>query len=119
LTVAIWILSILLIAEFVMAPINLWTGRTAPAFSRFTGYPPRTARIAFVPAKLLAAVLIAVGIGIRSAGVAGAALTTAICGLYLIRLGAPGRRDPAGITGFAIFGAWAIGLLVLQLARTS
>jgi hypothetical protein len=25
--VAIWVLSILLIAEFVMAPINLWTGR--------------------------------------------------------------------------------------------
>ena len=26
-TVAIWILSALLIAGFVMAPINLWTGR--------------------------------------------------------------------------------------------
>jgi hypothetical protein len=29
-TVAIWILSALLVAEFVMAPVNLWTGRTMP-----------------------------------------------------------------------------------------
>ena len=27
-TVAIWILSLVLIAEFVASPINLWTGRT-------------------------------------------------------------------------------------------
>jgi uncharacterized membrane protein YphA (DoxX/SURF4 family) len=116
-TLAIWILSVLLVAEFVMAPINLWTGRTMPAFTRFTGYRPRTARRAFAPAKLLAAVLIAVGIGVRTASIAGAVLTTAICGLYLARLSVPGRRDPSGIAGFAIFGAWAAALLALQLAR--
>jgi hypothetical protein len=33
-------LSLLVIAEFVMAPINLWTGRTMPLFTRFTGYAP-------------------------------------------------------------------------------
>jgi hypothetical protein len=117
-TVAIWILSVLLVAEFVMAPINLWTGRTMPAFTRFTGYQPATGRRAFAPVKLLAAALIAVGIGVRSASIAGAALTTAICGLYLVRLGAPGRRDLSGIAGFAIFGTWAVALLALQLARS-
>jgi hypothetical protein len=36
-TIAVWILSLLLIAEFVMAPINLWTGRTMLLFTKFTG----------------------------------------------------------------------------------
>ncbi len=39
-TVAIWILTIPLIAEWIMAPVNLWTGRTMPLFARFTGFPP-------------------------------------------------------------------------------
>jgi hypothetical protein len=38
-TVAVWILSLLLIAEFVMAPVNLRTGRTMPLFTRFTSWP--------------------------------------------------------------------------------
>ena len=116
-TVAIWILSVLLIAEFVMAPINLWTGRTMPSFRRFTGFPPRVARLGFAPVKLLAAVLVAAGLAVRPLSVAGAALATAICLVYLTRLASRGRRDPAGIAGFAIFGAWAVALLVLQLAR--
>lgn len=116
-TVAIWILSLLLVAEFVMAPINLWTGRTMAAFVHFTNYAPRVARHVFAPLKLLAAILIAIGIGVRLVGAAGAALTLAICGVYLVRLAARGRRDRAGIAGFAIFGAWAVGLLVLQVAR--
>ena len=118
-TVAIWILSILLIAEFVMAPINLWTGRTMPAFTRFTGFSPPVARRAFAPVKLLAAVLVAVGLAVRPAGIAGAAVITAICAIYLGRLAARGRRDLAGIAGFAVFGAWALALLVLQLVRTT
>lgn len=118
-TAAIWVLSLLLAAEFVMAPINLWTGRTTSSFVRFTGYPPRAARRVFAPVKLLAAALIAVGIGVRLAGVVGAALTSAICAVYLLRLAGRGRRDPAGIAGFTIFGAWAVALLVLQLARAT
>jgi hypothetical protein len=89
------------------------------AFVRFTGYPPRVARRGFAPLKLLPAVLIAIGIGVRLVGAAGAALTSAICGVYLLRLAVRGRRDRAGVAGFAIFGAWAVGLLVLQLARAT
>lgn len=116
-TVAIWILSILLIAEFVMAPINLWTGRTMPSFTRFTGFAPQVARVGFAPVKLVAAVLMAAGLAVRPLSVTGAAMTTAICVVYLARLAGRGRRDLAGIAGFGIFGAWAVALLVLQTAR--
>ena len=116
--VAIWVLSILLVGEFVMAPVNLWTGRTLPAFTRFTGYSPLVARRAFAPVKLVAAILVAAGLGLRAAGVAGAAIATAICAIYLSRLAAPDRRDRAGIAAFALFGGWAVALLILQLART-
>lgn len=115
-TVAIGILSALLVAEFVMAPINLWTSRTMPAFTRFTGYRPVIARRVFAPVKLVAAVLVAVGLAAPPASIAGATLTSAICALYLLRLAARGRRDPAGIAGFALFGACAAALLILQLA---
>jgi hypothetical protein len=39
--IVMWILSVLLIAEFVMAPINLWTGRAMPWFRRFTSFSRR------------------------------------------------------------------------------
>lgn len=116
-TVAIWVLSALLIAEFVMAPINLWSGRTMPAFVRFTGYTPEVARGAFAPVKLAAAVLVAAGLAVRAAGIAGAALTAAVCCIYLGRLAGRGRRDPSGIAAFGLFGGWAVALLILQLAR--
>jgi hypothetical protein len=115
--VAVWILSILLIAEFVMAPINLWTGRTMPLFRRFTGFQPVVAQRVFAPVKLVSALLVGIGIAVAGVGVAGAAIVTAVCLVYLVRLAAPGRRDRSGIAGFALFGAWAVGLLVLQLVR--
>lgn len=115
--IGIWILSVLLIAEFVMAPINLWTGRTMPLFTRFTGFAPTVARRVFAPVKLASAVLVGVGIAVPALGVAGAAIVTAVCLLYLVRLSAAGRRDRSGIAGFALFGAWAVGLLILQLLR--
>ena len=114
--IAIWIVSLLLIAEFIMAPINLWTGRTMPLFSKFTGFSPGTARRVFAPVKLTAAVLIAVGLALRPAGIAGAAITTAVCALYLVRLAA-GRRDASGVAAFLLFGALAVALLALQLIR--
>jgi hypothetical protein len=46
------ILSLLLAAEFVFAPVNLWTGRTIGNFVRFTGLPPRFATLVLAPAKL-------------------------------------------------------------------
>ncbi len=51
-TIAIWVLSVLLIAEFVMAPVNLRAGRTMPTFTAFTGYSPNAARRIFAPVKL-------------------------------------------------------------------
>ena len=49
------VLSVLLIAEFVFAPINLWTGRTMANFTRFTGLSPRFATRILAPLKLLTA----------------------------------------------------------------
>lgn len=114
-TVAVWILSLLLIAEFVLAPVNLWTGRNLPLFQRFTGFAPTTATRVFAPVKLLGAVLVAVGLAVPAAGLAGAAVLTVVCAVYLVRLAAPGRRDASGIFAFLLFGAWAVALLVLLL----
>ncbi|NUP52176.1 MAG: hypothetical protein HOW97_33360 [Catenulispora sp.] len=111
------VLSLLLIAEWVMAPINLWTGRTMPLFERFTGHSPAVARRVFAPVKALTALLLAIGLFGRPVSVAGAVLSTAICGYYLLRLAAPGRRDPSGLAAFALFGACSAALLIVQLAR--
>jgi hypothetical protein len=116
-TAAIWVFSLVLIAEFVMAPINLWTGRTLPAFTTFTGFRPAIGQRVFAPVKLASAVLVAVGLALRPVGIAGAAAVCAVCAVYLIRLSAPRRRDPAGLAGFALFGACAVALLVIQLAH--
>jgi hypothetical protein len=116
-TIAIWIVSLPLIAEWVMAPVNLWTGRTMPLFTRFTGYPPAVARRVFAPVKLGCAALLGAGLAVRPLSLAGAALTIAICAVYLARLAAPGRRAPDGIMAFTLFGALGLALLVLQLAR--
>lgn len=115
---AIWVLSLPLVAEFVMAPINLWTGRTLPAFTAFTGFTPATARRIFAPVKLASAVLVALGLALRAAGIVGAAAVTAVCVVYLIRLAAPQRRSPAGLAGFLLFGACAAVLLAIQIAHT-
>jgi hypothetical protein len=109
------ILSLLLIAEFVMAPINLWTGRTMPLFEKFTGHSPAMARKVFAPVKLLGAVLVMIGIFVRPLSIAGAVVLVLVCGYYLVRLAAPGRRDGSGVGAFVLFGAWAVGLLVVQL----
>lgn len=116
-TIAIWILSVPLIAEWVMAPVNLWTGRTMPLFARFTGFSPPVARRVFAPAKAVAAMLLAAGLALRPLGIAGAALSVAIGAVYLIRLAAPGRRAADGIGAFGLFGALAAALLALQLLR--
>jgi hypothetical protein len=113
-TAAAVILSILLIAEFVFAPVNLWTGRTTGTFGRFTGLRATIATRVLAPVKLASAAAVAVGLAVPALSIAGAAVIIVICGFYLLRLSAPGRRDPAGIIGFAIFGAWAVALLLLR-----
>lgn len=114
-TVAIWVCSLVLIAEFVMAPINLWSGRTLLAFTTFTGFRPLTARWVFAPVKLAGAVLVGAGLALRPFGIAGAIVMCAVCAVYLIRLSASGRRDPAGLAGFILFGGFAVALLACQL----
>ncbi len=113
-TIAIWILSVPLIAEWVMAPVNLWTGRTMPLFVTFTGFSPAIARRGFAPVKLAAALLLAAGLAVRPLTLAGAALTIVICAAYLTRLAAPGRRAGDGIAAFTLFGALAVALLLLS-----
>ncbi len=113
----IWALSALLIAELVMAPIKLWTGRTMPAVIRFTGHAPLTARGAFAPVKLSAAILVATGRTVPAAGVAGAALASAVSAVCLGRLAAHGRRDPAGIAVSSLFGGSGAALRSRRRSR--
>lgn len=116
-TAVMWICSVLLIAEFVMAPINLWTGRTMPNFTRFTGLSPRVATTVFAPVKLLAALLVAVGLAVHPLGVVGAVLLAAVCVVYLVRLAAAGRRDRAGFAAFGLGLVLALVLAAIQSGR--
>jgi hypothetical protein len=93
-TIAIWVFSALLIAEFVMAPINLRIGRTMSTFTTFTGFTPHIARRVFAPVKLASAALVSVGLVVRAAGIAGAVAITAVCLVHLARSPSPG--SPAG-----------------------
>jgi uncharacterized membrane protein YphA (DoxX/SURF4 family) len=113
--IAAIVLSVLLIAEFVMAPVNLWTGRNLPLFEKYTGHPPALARTVFAPVKLLGAALVLLGVFFKPASLAGAALLALVCCYYLVRLTPPARRDGSGLAAFALFEAWAVGLLVVQL----
>jgi hypothetical protein len=108
------ILSVLLVAEFVFAPINLWTGRTIATFTRFTGLGPTTAARVVAPLKLASALAVAAGLAIPALSIAGSAAILAISCFYLLRLSHPTRRDAAGIAGFALFASWALALLLLR-----
>jgi hypothetical protein len=109
------IVSLLLAAAFVFAPVNFWTGRTIGNYIRFTGLPPRFATHILAPAKLATAVLLIAGLGVWVLSIAGAGAALAICCFYLVRLAQPTRLDPAGLTGFAIFGELACALLALRI----
>lgn len=54
-TIALWICSLPLIAEFLVSPFNLRSGRTMPTFTRFTALPPDLATRVFAPLKLVGA----------------------------------------------------------------
>ena len=114
---ALWICSLPLIAEFAIAPFNLWSGRTMPNFTRFMALPPTIATRVFAPLKLVGALLLAAGLAVRGAGVAGASIIALISGAYLVRLAAPGRRYVDGLAAFALSFVVALAVLVLQIVR--
>jgi hypothetical protein len=116
-TVALWICSVPLIAEFLIAPFNLWSGRTMPNFVRFTALPPRLATHVFAPVKLLGAILLAVGLASSPAGVAGGAIIALVSAAYLMRLAAPQRQHGDGLTAFGLSLVFAVATIVLQLSR--
>lgn len=115
-TALIWILSILLILEFVFAPVNLITGRNAPLFTEFTGIESRTAMLVVAGLDALGALLVAIGLFAPKVSVAGAVLLTALCGWYIVMMVLNGHFG-MGMIGFLLFGSWAVGLLWAQLAR--
>jgi hypothetical protein len=115
----IWdLLLLLLVAEFVMAPINLWTGWTLPAFTAFTGSPPPPLGASSPLSNWPAPSWSRSAWRCARAGIAGAAAMTAVCAVYLIRLLAPQRRSTAGLAGFLLFGACAAALPATQIAHT-
>lgn len=116
-TVALWICSLPLIAEFAVAPFNLWSGRTLPTFARFTALPSYLATRVFAPLKLVGALLLAAGLASRGPGVVGAGLIALISGAYLVRLAAPCRRHADGLVAFGLCMALVLAVMVLQLAR--
>jgi hypothetical protein len=116
-TVLLWICSVPLIAEFVFAPFNLWSGHTMPNFERFTGLRAEFATRVVAPVKLLGAGLLGVGLAVSTAGAVGAAAIALVSGFYLIRLGAPGRRHADGLAAFGVSLALALAVLVMQLTR--
>jgi hypothetical protein len=76
---------------------------------------PLILEFVFAPIKLITAALLVVGVFIRGIGIAGASIALAISALYLARLSARGRRDPAGLVGFGLFGLLAAALLAVRL----
>jgi len=110
---AIVVLTMLIVAEFTFAPINLWTGRTMDNYRRFTGLSPRLATRILAPAKLATAFALLGGFAYAQLGVAGSIAAVTISGFYLVRLAHPERQDPAGIAAFIIFGSLGAALRVL------
>jgi hypothetical protein len=116
-TAAVIVLSALVALEFLFAPVNLWTGRTMDNYRRFTGLSDTFATRWLAPAKLAVAVLVLIGLWWRPIGIVGAAAALAICGFYLVRLAAAGRRHKDGVAAFVLFGLLAAGLLVVRVIR--
>jgi apolipoprotein N-acyltransferase len=93
----------------------LWRGRTLDSFVRFTGFRPSVATRLFAPVKLAVAGALIAGLAVPALSVAGAVGTVLISLVYLVRLLAPSRRDPAGIVGFTLFGLIGAMLLTVRL----
>jgi len=106
--IVVLICTILVIAEFLMAPVNLWTGRTLPTFRQFTGLSDRVAKAVFAPVKLVGALLIAAGLLAPVLTYAGCAVVGLICVAYFICLSRPSGRDRQGYLAFGLFFALTV-----------
>jgi len=85
-------------------------------FTRQTAASRLACRVLGNPrAKLVTALALAAGLAVRVLSIAGAGAALAVSCFYLARMTEPGRRDRAGLAGFAIFGALACALLVLRI----
>ncbi len=106
--IIVLICTILVVAEFVVAPVNLWTGRTLPIFRGFTGWPDAVARAVFAPVKLVGALLVAAGLLVPVLTYPGCAVLSLVCITYFVRLSGRGRRDPRGFLAFGLFFALTV-----------
>jgi hypothetical protein len=116
-TIAIWVLSVLTVAEFVASPINLSTGRDMALINKFTGFSTTIARNVCAPVVIVGAMLIAVGLAVRPLSIVGAALISSVGALYLVRLAAPDRRSATGIFAYLLFGGLTAALPTLKATK--
>jgi hypothetical protein len=112
---AVAVLSVLLILEFGFAPVNLIDGHNAPLFREYTGIHSHTGLVVVAWIDGIGAALVALGLFSRRVGIAGAGLLSALCAWYLVMILGHGA-NAGGLAGFVLFGAWAVGLLWLQLS---
>lgn len=116
-TALLWLCVLPLVAEFSVAPFNLWSGRTMGNFARFTALSPAVARNVFAPAKLAGAALLAVGLALRVPGAVGAGLIAVVSAVYLVRMSDRKRRYLDGLAAFGISFALAVAALTIELSR--
>jgi hypothetical protein len=105
------VLSIPLIAEFTVAPINLITGRNAHIFTEFTGIKSRTAMYAVAGVSALGAGLLAVGLINRQSAVLGALTIGGLSAWYLLMM-VRNKHTGIGVPFFLITGLLALGVLL-------
>jgi hypothetical protein len=111
---AVVVLSILLILEFSFAPVNLIDGHNAPLFREYTGIQGHGGLVAVAWIDGIGAALVAIGLFSRRISIVGAGLLSALCAWYLVMILGHGA-NAGGLAGFVLFGAWAVGLLWVQL----
>lgn len=108
-------LSLPLIAEFTVAPINLITGKNAHLFTEFTGLTSRKAMFAVAAVSAAGAGLLTVGLVNRQAAVLGALTIGGLSTWYLLMMMRK-KHTGVGVPFFLAVGLLALGVL---LERTS
>lgn len=104
-------LSLPLIAEFTVAPINLITGRNAHLFTEFTGLTSKSAMWAVAAVSAAGAGLLTVGIFNRQAAVLGALTIGGLSAWYLLMMMRK-KHTGVGIPFFMLTGLLAVGVLL-------
>ena len=104
-------LSVPLILEFSVAPINLITGRNAHLFTEFTGLTSRPAMLTVAALNAAGAGLLTVGLVNRQAAVLGALVIGGVSAWYLIMMMRKGHTG-IGVPAFLLTGALALGILL-------